>query len=233
MTNIPRKVRCIVTGKDVPASEAIPVDLVRESLLPTLKAMAINWNADGYVSLESLNVARLKHIEDLLKEDQGETRTLNEAVLASMHKSELLTANSDLEFDQSLRFGERLADKIASFGGSWGFIICFGGVILGWMMLNIVLLTRPFDPFPFILLNLVLSCLAAIQAPVIMMSQNRQEARDRLRGINDYKVNLKAELEIRHLHEKLDKLMQDQWQHLLEIQQMQVEMMQEWRSPQS
>jgi uncharacterized membrane protein len=232
MKNLPRKVRCIVTGKDVPASEAIPVDLVRDSLLPTLKAMALEWDAGGFVSLESLNVARLKHIEELLKEDQGETRTLNEAVLASMHKSELLTANSDFEFDHSLRFGERLADKIASFGGSWGFIICFGGVIFGWMILNIVLLTRPFDPFPFILLNLVLSCLAAIQAPVIMMSQNRQEARDRLRGINDYKVNLKAELEIRHLHEKLDKLMQDQWQHLLEIQQMQVEMMQEWRNPQ-
>src|SRR5690606_1596748 len=110
----------------------------------------------------------------------------------------------------------------------WKFIITFGAILSSWIALNIVgLLARPFDPYPFILLNLVLSCLAALQAPVIMMSQNRQEARDRIRSKNDYKVNLKAELEIRHLHEKLDHLLIHQWQRLMEIQQIQVELMNE------
>ncbi|HSA81745.1 MAG TPA: DUF1003 domain-containing protein, partial [Geminicoccaceae bacterium] len=119
-------------------------------------------------------------------------------------------------------------DAIAAFGGSWTFILLFGAVILVWVLINAVaLLARPFDPYPFILLNLVLSCLAAVQAPIIMMSQNRQEARDRLRSENDYRVNLKAELEIRHLHEKLDHLLQHQWERLMEIQQIQIELMNE------
>ena len=121
-----------------------------------------------------------------------------------------------------------MADRIADFGGSWTFILSFGGFILVWVVINtIVLIARPFDPYPFILLNLFLSCLAAIQAPIIMMSQNRQELRDRLRSENDYRVNLKAELEIRHLHEKLDHLLQHQWERLIEIQQIQIELMNE------
>lgn len=106
----------------------------------------------------------------------------------------------------ALNLGDRLADRVASFGGSWTFIAAFFGLLLGWIVLNIVGLRHPFDPYPFILLNLVLSCLAAIQAPVIMMSQNRKEQRDRLRAIHDYRVNLKAEHEIRLLHEKIDAL---------------------------
>ncbi|MEO0146727.1 MAG: DUF1003 domain-containing protein, partial [candidate division WOR-3 bacterium] len=112
--------------------------------------------------------------------------------------------------------------------GSWAFIGTFIGVLFAWITLNsVVFLWRPFDPYPFILLNLILSCLAAIQAPIILMSQNRQEARDRLHLQHDYQVNLKAELEIRNLHEKLDHLLTYQWQRLLEIQEMQVEMMEE------
>jgi uncharacterized membrane protein len=121
-----------------------------------------------------------------------------------------------------------LSDKIAEFGGSWKFIITFGGVIVVWVVLNaVLLLDRGFDPYPFILLNLILSCLAALQAPVIMMSQNRAEARDRLRGENDYKVNLKAELEIRHLHEKMDHLLRRQYNRLFEIQQIQIELLEQ------
>src|SRR5207253_1421499 len=123
---------------------------------------------------------------------------------------------------------KRLSDHIASFGGSWRFISLFGAVLFGWIILNaILLLNRGFDPYPFILLNLILSCLAAIQAPIIMMSQNRAEARDRLRAENDYKVNLKAELEIRHLHEKIDHLLRRQYNRLFEIQQIQIELLQE------
>ena len=122
----------------------------------------------------------------------------------------------------------RLSDQIASFGGSWRFIILFGVVLVLWIILNAaLLLNRGFDPYPFILLNLILSCLAAMQAPIIMMSQNRAELRDRLRSENDYKINLKAELEIRHLHEKIDHLLRRQYNRLFEIQQIQIELLEE------
>ena len=126
------------------------------------------------------------------------------------------------QFDAQLTFGQRLADRIATFGGSWTFISIFMAVLLGWIAFN---LERPasFDPYPFILLNLVLSCLAALQAPVIMMSQNRMSAKDRLDASHDYEVNLKAEMEITQLHAKLDELQQRAWQDLLELQQRQLD----------
>lgn len=121
-----------------------------------------------------------------------------------------------------------MADKLADFGGSWLFIGIFCGVLIIWLFMNsVALIMKPFDPYPYIFLNLVLSCLAAIQAPVILMSQNRQEVRDRLHAEQDYRVNLKAELEIRHLHEKIDHLLMNQWQRLMEIQQIQMELMEE------
>ena len=121
-----------------------------------------------------------------------------------------------------------MADKLADFGGSWRFIGIFCGLLFLWIVINSALIIwKPFDPYPFIFLNLILSCLAAIQAPVILMSQNRQEARDRLQAEYDYRINLKAELEIRHLHEKIDHLLMNQWQRLLEIQQIQMELMEE------
>ncbi len=133
-----------------------------------------------------------------------------------------------MEFAQKLTFGEALADKIAEFGGSWKFIIIFMVILGVWIVLNSLLFfLKSFDPYPFILLNLLLSCLAALQAPVIMMSQNPQEAKDRLRSENDYRVNLKAELEIRHLHEKIDHLLSRQWERLVEIQQLQIDLMSE------
>jgi uncharacterized membrane protein len=149
-------------------------------------------------------------------------------VIKSLQQHELVSKNIEKQFEGKLSFGERLSDHIAEFGGSWRFITIFGAVLLGWIALNVALLaSRAFDPYPFILLNLILSCLAAIQAPIIMMSQNRAEARDRLRAEYDYKINLKAELEIRHLHEKLDHLLRRQYNRLLEIQQIQIELLEE------
>ena len=148
-----------------------------------------------------------------------------------MKEQELLSKNPDIDFDAELTFGQRLADRIATFGGSWSFIIIFGLVLFLWMGLNSwLLIARPFDPYPFILLNLVLSSLAAIQAPLIMMSQNRQEARDRARAIHDYQVNLKAELEIRQLHQKIDHLLSRQWERLVEIQEIQMELINDIRN---
>ena len=125
-----------------------------------------------------------------------------------------------------ITYGQRLADKVASFGGSWTFIISFGIFIFIWIIINIIILNNnSFDPYPFILLNLILSCIAALQAPVIMMSQNRQEEKDRERAKKDYMINLKSELEIRILHEKIDHLMLHQQRDLIEIQKVQIEMM--------
>ncbi len=121
-------------------------------------------------------------------------------MLASLKTQETLTENLNLVFDKDLTFGQRCVDRVVAFGSSWTFIIL---MLVIWMGINTkLILAQPFDSYPYILLNLVLSCLAAIQAPIIMMSQNRLEVKDRLRSENEYQVNLKAELEIRHLHEK-------------------------------
>ena len=151
---------------------------------------------------------------------------LEKTVLTSVTSKTTLTDKIDGEEDTLLTKGQKIADHVASFGGSWKFIIGFGVFILFWIVLNVFwLMNRSFDPYPFILLNLILSCLAAIQAPVIMMSQNRQEDKDRKRSKNDYMVNLKSELEIRLLHEKIDHLIMHQQQELLEIQKVQIGMM--------
>jgi len=153
---------------------------------------------------------------------------LEKEVLDRMKQHEILSENINLEFERQLTPGERLADVIAGFGGSWLFIIIFSCILVSWVVVNSwVIIRKPFDPYPYILLNLVLSCLAAMQAPVIMMSQNRQETRDRLRAENDYRINLRAELEIRHLHEKMDHLLMKQWERLLEIQEVQIDILEE------
>lgn len=139
-----------------------------------------------------------------------------------------MTKNIDSEYEQSWSFGERLADRIADFGGSWAFLICFGLFLLLWIVMNlVVLILQPPDPYPFILLNKILSCLAAIQAPIIMTSQNRQKAKDRLRAQHDYQVNLKAELEIRLLNDKIDHLLSHQWERLARIQEIQLDLLAE------
>ena len=164
----------------------------------------------------------------MLEDEIGELSVLDQEVVDSLQEREILSENIGKEFDKDLTFGERLSDKIASFGGSWTFIIVFFAILMIWIVINgVILAMRAFDPYPFILMNLILSCLAAIQAPIIMMSQNRAEARDRARAENDYKVNLKAELEIRHLHEKIDHLLRKQYNRLFEIQQIQIELLEE------
>jgi len=177
---------------------------------------------------DCVNLFRSEYVEDALEDERGQLSRLDIEVLRSLKEQETLTENLNLAFEKDLTLGQFVADRVASFGGSWTFITIFFCVLVLWMAVNSsLLLARPFDPYPFILLNLALSCLAAIQAPIIMMSQNRQEARDRLRSEHDYQVNLKAELEIRHLHEKVDILLKHQWQKLLEVQQIQMDLMRE------
>jgi len=217
---------CQICGQEKPISALVPAELVRPELGKVIRAHAPNLDPAGYICLADLGHFRREYLRKVLEDELGELTTLDNEVIESMHQRELLSGNIAAEFDRQSTFGERLADRIADFGGSWTFIICFGVVLIGWIALNaVVLSSKAFDPYPFILLNLILSSLAALQAPVIMMSQNRAEARDRLRAENDYKVNLKAELEIRHLHEKMDHLLRRQWQRLFEIQQIQIELL--------
>ena len=142
----------------------------------------------------------------------------------ALKNNSILSENIEDGIVGRLTVGQKMADKIATFGGSWTFIIAFFSFILLWIGVNIwILTTKPFDPFPFILLNLILSCLASIQAPIIMMSQNRQEQKDRQRAEHDYKINLKAELEIKLLSEKIDHMIVNQNKNLLEIQEIQTD----------
>jgi uncharacterized membrane protein len=222
----PEKRVCLVCSEpDTAASgELVPAELVRTNLSDLIRADYPEWGPGCYICPPDLNRYRARYVENLLALERGGLTQLEHEVIASLREQTLVSTNP-AELDRRLTLGERLSDRVARFGGSWRFILSFGGFLAVWIAVNsVALLTRPFDPYPFILLNLILSCIAALQAPVIMMSQNRQEAKDRLRAENDYQVNLRAELEIRLMAERIDNLVQNQWQRLLEIQQIQVEL---------
>ncbi len=222
------KPQCQICHKATLPNAGTVGDLLRPSLLEFIQKRVSNFDPHGFICLDDLGRFRRDYVKEVLEDEIGELSVLDQEVVDSLQEREILSENIGKEFDQDLTFGERLSDKIASFGGSWTFIIVFFTVLMIWIVINGVLLaTRAFDPYPFILMNLILSCLAALQAPVIMMSQNRSEARDRARGENDYKINLKAELEIRHLHEKIDHLLRRQYNRLFEIQQIQIELLEE------
>ncbi len=220
--------RCQVCGNTYSGRNVLPAALVRDSIVALIAVRVPAWDPAGFICRSCLNAFRTDYVRAEMEKDRGDISALEEEVVRSLHDGALVADNLNREFDQSLTIGERISDKVAEFGGSWRFIIIFFGVIIVWIIANsLYLLFAPFDPYPYILLNLALSLLAAVQAPVILMSQNRQEARDRLRAENDYQVNLKAELEVRTLSEKLDLLIHHQWAHLLEIQQIQTEMIQD------
>jgi uncharacterized membrane protein len=227
-TRTQRPAVCQIDGKPKPRSQLVPAELIRDAVVGLIRVDHPDFDSGGAICLEHLGQYRARYVESLLADEKGELSSLDEQVVESMRTHELVATDIDAQVDEKLPLGDRVADKIADFGGSWTFIISFGAFLAAWMLINtVLLLSKPFDPYPFILLNLALSALAAIQAPVIMMSQNRQEDRDRARGENDYRVNLKAELEIRHLHEKMDHLLSRQWERLMEIQQIQIELMNE------
>ena len=219
---------CEVCQKSKSPHSGMVAELIRPSLLEFIKKKFPDLDSKAFICLDDLGKFRKDYIKEVLEDEIGELSVLDQEVIESLEQHEILSSDIEKQFEKKLTFGERLSDRIAEFGGSWKFLITFGVVIFVWIGANAVLLaTRAFDPYPFILLNLILSCLAAVQAPVIMMSQNRAEARDRLRAENDYKVNLKAELEIRHLHEKIDHLLRKQYNRLFEIQQIQIELLEE------
>ncbi len=208
-------------------SEGIKGSLIRPSIFRLIVEEHPEFTDEDYITFSELAIYREKYIADFLQKEIGELSLLEKKVVDTlMDKSTISDKIEETTLNESITLGQRLADKVASFGGSWTFIVSFGIFITILILLNIIILqAKSFDPFPFILLNLILSCIAALQAPVIMMSQNRQEEKDRERSKKDYMINLKSELEIRILHEKIDHLMLHQEQDLIEIQKLQIEMM--------
>ncbi len=221
------RLRSALTGQALRRKDSIRVDTLRADLVERMRRDRPDLDHDGVVSLQEVAQYRGQLVEDLLHAEKRDITALEREVIDSLAEHQTVADNVEQELEADRTFGERAADHVASFGGSWRFIILFGAVLVIWMAINVAMAVRAFDPYPFILLNLVLSCLAAVQAPIIMMSQRRTEAKDRARSLNDYQVNLKAELEIRHLHEKMDHLMTRQWERLAELQRLQIELIQE------
>jgi uncharacterized membrane protein len=215
------------SGKEFHISEKVSCKSIRPTILQLIRSERPTLSDNAFISLSELNYFREKYLSNFLLHDVEELSQLEVSVISSMkEKDSLVNKIEDASHQMASTFGQRMADNVASFGGSWAFIISFGTFIFIWIVSNVVfLINKGFDPYPFILLNLILSCIAAIQAPIIMMSQNRQEEKDRERSKKDYLINLKSELEIRTLHEKIDHLIMHQQRELLEIQKVQIDMM--------
>jgi uncharacterized membrane protein len=215
-----------ISKKEFPISERVLGNSIRKSLLNYIISQYPDFSLESCLTLSELNNFREMYISTYLTKQLGELSESEKTVLDSIVQRSMLSNIVDMEGKENINFGQKIADKVADFGGSWTFIISFLMFIVLWITLNILILKdKSYDPFPFILLNLILSCIAALQAPVIMMSQNRQEEKDRIRAKNDYMINLKSEIEIRALHEKIDHLIIHQQQELFEIQKIQIEMM--------
>ena len=223
-THEAQKKICPICTRTIRHGQLVQGEMISSHVADEIKKAHPDWTTQSVICRSCLANFRVAYVQSLLESEKGEITSLEQEVLDSLRQHEVIASNIEEEFEQHWSFGERLADRIATFGGSWPFLLCFAGFLTAWIVMNsMVLLVHPVDPYPYILLNLMLSCLAAIQAPIIMMSQNRQEAKDRVRSQHDYQVNLKAELEIRHLHEKIDHLISHQWERLLQIQKVQLE----------
>ena len=223
------KVACALTGKEFSRGNVVNLGTVMTSLVDRIRKDYPDLKEDAFVSRKELDRYRTRYVTELLREESGDVSEIERQVAESLATHETLAENVEEEFSSHRSLGEILSDGLAHFGGSWTFLIVFAAFLAVWMLFNSYRAEAAFDPYPYILLNLILSTIAAVQAPIIMMSQRRQEEKDRMRSLNDYRVNLKAELEIRHLHEKMDHLINKQWQRLAEIQSLQLDKMAERR----
>jgi uncharacterized membrane protein len=183
------------------------------------------WPGSGWACRSCLKRERIQYVLARLEQERGELSAVESDVARRAGDHEAIAEHLEREFARNATRGQRVADAVAAVGGSWPFVIGFLVVLALWVALNVALASRAFDPYPFILLNLVLSCLAALQAPIIMMSQNRRSARDRMEADLDFRTNLKAELEIASLHEKIDHLLHGQFERMVELQEVQIELL--------
>lgn len=219
---------CIICGNRFTIMEG----LFLRDLSDTLKEQVLKTNSyakeSSFICLKDMQKLRIENMQTMIDQDLRIDQEMSDKLKKELEKDTYVITNINDTVYAKRTTGQRLADAVAKFGGSWGFIISFTIILIVWMTINIVhFLGINFDPYPFILLNLFLSCVVAIQAPIIMMSQNRQAERDRVDSENDYKTNMKSEMEIRILHQKIDQLNEVQWPHILDIQKMQIEVLSE------
>ena len=220
------KVPCSLCQTQVEGRTLFSAQKLELPLFDLIKRERPEWPGTRGICSNCHEQYRAKKLLSYLEQEYDKISEMEKAVVTKIARRGQVSRLVEKEYEAQMTFGEHVADRVAHFGGSWTFIGIFGGVLLGWMAINTWLLVRhPFDPFPFILLNLVLSTIAALQAPVIMMSQNRQAEKDRLEATQDYQINLMAEMEIRDLHDKLDGLRHRQWHELWHIQQRQLELL--------
>ena len=218
---------CQICGKEFLSAHLFPAAMIRNSVLETARHTYKNWDPSGYICDEDLRALRALRIENLLEENKGELSKLDREVIESLKNQDIVAENINRKFEHSRTHGEKLSDILARFGGSWKFIMIFFLILAVWMGANAFFFLRPFDPYPFILLNLFLSCIAAVQAPIILMAQNRSAERDKLQADDNYRTNLMAELQVRQLHSKLDQFMKNQWDRLIELQEIQIDLAEE------
>lgn len=219
---------CAICGNRFTLTEGLFLrdlsDLLKEQVLKTNSYA----KESSFICLRDMQKLRIDHMQTIIDEDLNIDHEMSDHLKKELSKDTYEITNiNDTVYGKRTR-GQKLADAVAKFGGSWGFIITFVIILVVWMAINVLhLFGINFDPYPFILLNLFLSCVAAIQAPIIMMSQNREAERDRFDSENDYKTNKKSEMEVRILHQKLDQLIEVQWPHILDTQKMQIEVLSE------
>jgi uncharacterized membrane protein len=224
----PDATRCALCGRESPGRDLVPQTAVHASIAERLgREQPARWPGSGHVCHACLARERLAYVLERLEQERGELSEVEAQVARHAGDHVAVAESLELEFARSQTRGQRIADLVATWGGSWPFVIGFLVVLVLWIAGNAALAAGAFDPYPFILLNLVLSCLAALQAPIIMMSQNRRAERDRIEADLDFKTNLKAELEIASLHEKLDHLLHSQFARMVELQEVQLELLQE------
>ena len=220
------KVNCSLCETPVEARTLFSGQKLELPLFDLIKKARPEWTGTRGICTNCHDQYRAKKLLGYLEAEYDKISEMEKAVVTKIARRGRISRMVDKQYESQMTFGERVADHVAQFGGSWTFIGIFGAILFVWMGVNTwILVHRPFDPYPFILLNLVLSTIAALQAPVIMMSQNRQSEKDRMQATQDYQINLMAEMEIRDLHDKLDGLRHRQWHELWHLQQRQLELL--------
>lgn len=220
---------CMLCGKETHAALGVRGGALRPTLTDYIREQhGPKWDPARHICAPCLDEARKGSVAADLERERGALSELTAEIARRAAAHDATAAHVEQQFESEQTFGQRIADKVASVGGSWPFVIVFVAVLLTWIGANTLLLrAQAYDPYPYILLNLILSCVAALQAPVIMMSQNRASARDRLQADEDFKINLKTELEVAMLHDKIDHLLHVQWERMIEVQQVQLELLEE------
>lgn len=222
---IKKTASCIICGKHYSVMEGFYIRNLGRDLIEQIREEYKNVKPSSFICLSDLQHIRLRNLEKTINDDLESNRQINASLEKNLNSNHYVVKNTN---NMKLTKGQKIADILAKYAGSWGFIIVFCLFLFFWMFINTFhVFGLHFDPYPFILLNLFLSCLAALQAPVIMMSQNRQAERDRFDAENDYKTNRKTEMELRNLHKKVDQLNEVQWPHLLDIQKTEIEVLTE------